>query len=134
MQTLHLGDRLVRHIAAQLTHVHRKALGVAWVFCQPVEMLYMHAATPRTVDAPAFELQVDAPAGDRQIAHSQNLSVITPPAAMATVGTGSGFFRLVSRITRAYRSPKTPSNLDEAEKPGSAKSDRIVWGFFMLLA
>ena len=97
-------------------------------------MLYMHATTPRTVDAPAFELQVDAPTGDREIAHTQQLLVVTSPAAVTAVRTDRGFFRLVSWITRAYRSPKTPRILDEAVKPGSANSDRIVLGFFMRFA
>jgi hypothetical protein len=35
MQALYLGDGLVRHIPAQLAHVHRKALAVARVVGQP---------------------------------------------------------------------------------------------------
>jgi len=37
-------------------------------------------------------------------------------------------------MTRAYRSPNTPTNFDAAVKPGKAKSDRIDVGFFMALA
>ena len=134
MQPLHLGDRLVRHIAAQLAHMHRKALGVAWVLCQPVEMLYMHAATPRAIDTPAFKLQVDSPTGNREIPYPQDLLVVTSPAAVSTARTDRGFFRRLSWMTRAYRSPKTPLNREAATKPGNVNSERIDLGFFMRLA
>jgi len=83
VQALHVGDRLVRHVAAQLAHMQGKALGVARVLCQPVEVLYMHATAPRTVDAPALELQVDAQAGNREVAHAADAFIVTASAAVA---------------------------------------------------
>jgi hypothetical protein len=50
---------------------------------------------------------------------------LTPPAAMYTVQTNGCFFRLLSWMTRAYRSAKTPNNFHEVVKPGKAKSARI---------
>ena len=64
VQAFHLGDRLVRHISAQLAYMHGKPLRIARVFCQPVKMFYVHAAALRTTDAPTFELQVDSPSGN----------------------------------------------------------------------
>jgi hypothetical protein len=113
--------------------MHGKALGIARVLCQPVMMLYMHAATPRTFDTPAFKLQIDPPTGNRKIPHVQDLLVITSPAAVATVRTDRSFFRLLSWMTRAYRSPNTPLNREAAVNPGNENSEPIVLGFFMRL-
>ena len=59
VQTFHLGHRLVRHIPAQLAHMRRKALGVARVVRQPVQVFYMHTTAPTTVDAPTLVFQID---------------------------------------------------------------------------
>jgi len=134
VQALHLGNGLVRHIPAQLAYMHGKALGIARVLCQPVKMLYMHAAAPRAIDTPAFKLQVDPPSGNREIAYPQDLLVVTPPAAVTTVRTDGCFFRLLSLMTRAYRSPNTPLNWEAATNPGNVNSERIDLGVFMLLA
>ncbi len=99
-----------------------------------VSVFYMHAITPRTVDPPAFELQVDSPAGNREIAYPQEPLIVAPPVPVSTVKTEGRFFRLLSWITRAYRSPHTPTNFDEALKPGKVKSARIDLRFFILLA
>lgn len=134
VQALHLSNCLVRHIPAQLAYMHGKALGITRALRQPVKMFYMHAAAPRAIDTPTFKLQVDPPSGNREITYPQNLLVITPPATVSTVRTEGGFFRLLSWITRAYRSLNTPTNFDAAVKPGNAKSARIDLGFFMALA
>ncbi len=83
VQALQLGDRLVRHVAAQLAHVQGKALRVARVLGQPIEVLYMHAAAPRAADAPALELQVDAQSGHREIAHAAGAFIVTASTAVA---------------------------------------------------
>jgi len=114
--------------------MHGKALGIARVLRQPVKMLYMHAAAPRAVDTPAFELQVDAPAGNREITYPQDPFVVTSPAAVSTVRTGGCFFLRLSFMIRAYRSPNTPFNWEAATKPGNANSERIDLVFFMLVA
>jgi len=125
VQAFHLSDTLVRHISAQLAHMHSEALRIARIFCQPVKMFYMHAVTPWTTNPPAFELQIDPPSGNREIAYAKRLLVVTTPAAMTTVQTNGCFFRLLSWMTRAYRSPNTPTNFDDAVKPGKAKRARI---------
>lgn len=107
---LHSGDCLVRHIPAQLAHMHGKALGIARVLRQPVKMLYMHADALRTVDTPAFELQIDPPVGNRKITDPQDSFVVTSPTAMSTVRAEGCFFRRLSFMMRAYRSPNTPFN------------------------
>jgi hypothetical protein len=94
----------------------------------------MHATTPRAINTPAFKFQVDSPPGNREITYSQDLFVVTPPAPVPTVRTEGCFFRLLSWITRAYRSPNTPTNFDAAVKPENAKSARIDLDFFMALA
>jgi len=114
--------------------MHGKALAIARILRQPVKMFYMHAAAPRTTDTPAVKLQVDSPSGNREITHPQNLLVVTRPAAMTTVRTDGCFFRLLSWMTRAYRSPNTPANFGAAVKPGKTKRDRIVLGLFMALS
>jgi hypothetical protein len=43
----------------------------------------MHATAPRTVDAPALELQVDAQAGNREVAHAADAFIVTASAAVA---------------------------------------------------
>ena len=130
----HLGHRLVRHIPAQLAHMRRKTLGVARVVRQPVQVFYMQTAAPRTVDAPTLVFQRDPPACQRQVADPAHLLVIAPPAPLPTVRANSCFFRLLSWMTRAYRSSNTPFNPAPATKPGSANSERIDWEFFTRLA
>ena len=125
VQALHLSDTLVRHIPAQLAHMQGKTLRITRIFCQPVKVLYMHAVAPRTTHRPAVELQIDSPSSNREITYSHNLLVVTPSAAMSTGQTGGCFFRLLSWMTRAYRSPYTPTNFDETVKPGKAKRARI---------
>src|SRR3989449_3144586 len=71
VKALQLGHRLVRHLVAERTHVHGEALGVARVLRQPVEPLYVHTAAPRAGDPPALELEVDPPAGHREVARSE---------------------------------------------------------------
>ena len=134
VQTLHLGEGLVRHIPARFFYLHRKALGIALVLRQPVQMLYMHAAAPRAIDTLAFKLQVDPPSGNREIAGPQDLLVVTSPTAVTTARTVGGFFRRLSWMTRACRSPNTPFNEEAATKPGNVNSERVDFGFFMQLA
>ena len=134
VQALHLGNSLVRHVPAQFAYMHGKALGIARIICQPVKILYMHAATPRAIDTPAFKLQVDPPTGNREIPYPQDLLFVTSPAAVSTARTDRGFFRLLSWTTRAYRSPKTPLNREVATKPGNMNSERIDLVSFMRLA
>ena len=134
VQAFHLGDGLVWHIPAQLAHMHGKSLGIARVLRQPVKMFYMHATAPRAVDTPAFKLQVDPPASNREIADPQDLLVVTSPAAVSAARTMGCFFRRLSFRMRAYRSPNTPFNVEAATKPGNANSNRIDLGFFMRLA
>lgn len=61
MQPLDLADGFVGHLSAQGSYVHREALRVARVLCQPVETLYEHSTAPGAVHPPALELEVDAP-------------------------------------------------------------------------
>lgn len=114
--------------------MHGKMLCVARVLGQPVQMFYMHAATPRAVDTPAFELQVDPPSHHREVSYLQQLLVVTSSTALTTVTTHRCFFLRLSWMTRAYRSPYLPSNFDAVVKPGNANSARIDRGFFMALA
>lgn len=92
MQTLPLGDRLVRHVAAQRAHMQGKALGIARILRQPVEMLYMHTLAPRTADAPTLELQINPPIGHREITCLMNTFVVTVVTTLTTVRTHSRFF------------------------------------------
>ena len=94
----------------------------------------MQTAAPRTVDAPTLAFQRDPPACQRQVADPAHLLVIAPPAPLPTVRANSCFFRLLSWMTRAYRSSNTPFNPAPATKPGSANSERIDWEFFTRLA
>ena len=52
----------------------------------------MHAVKPWTTNPPAFELQIDAPSGNREIAHAKSLWVVTTPAAMSTMHSIGCFF------------------------------------------
>lgn len=92
-QTLHFGHRLVRHVAAQLAHMQRKALDVASVLGPSIEMFYMHATAPRTVGAPTLELQVNPPVGHREIAYPLSPLAVTAAATLPAAGTDGCFFR-----------------------------------------
>ncbi len=70
----------------------------------------------------------------RQISDPADLLVVAPPAPLPTVRAHGCFFRRLSWMTRAYRSPNTPANREVATKPGIVNSARIVLGFFMALA
>ena len=94
-------------------------------------MLYLHAATPRAIDTPAFKLQIDPPTGNREISHPKALLVATSPAAAATARTARGFFRRLSWMTRAYRPPNSPLNREAATNPGNENSERIELVFFI---
>ncbi len=134
VQAFHLGDCLVRHISAQLAHMHGKTLRIARVICQPVKMFYMHAGAPQTTDTTAFKQQVDSPPGNGEVSYPQHLLVVTSSTPLTTVRTDGRFSRLLSWITRAYRSPNLPTNFDATVKPGNANSARVDLGFFMALA
>ena len=95
-------------------------------------MFYMHPVTPWTPDPPAFELQIQTPARDREVSDLQDFLVVPPSAPGPTVRTDGGFFRRWRWITRAYRSPDTPLNFDEAVNPGKENNSRIDLGFFMV--
>src|SRR5881397_1284531 len=131
VKALQLGHRLVRHLVAERTHVHGEALGVARVLRQPVEPLYVHTTAPRAGDPPALELEVDPPAGHREVAGPTGPPVAAAATAVTAPRAQGGFFRLRTTITRAYRSPNTPPSAEAATKPGSEKRDRIDLGFFM---
>lgn len=84
VQMLALGHCLVRHVAAQLTDMMGEALGVARIPGQPVEPLYMHAATPRTMHTPTLDLQIDPKSGHRQVANPAGPLVVAATAAVPT--------------------------------------------------
>ena len=129
VQPSHLGYCLVGHITAKHAHMHGKALRIARVLRQPVKMFYMQAAAPRTSDMPAFELQVDSPFGNREASYPQHVFVVTPSAPLTTVRADRCFYRRRSRITRAYQSPKTRTNLALATKPGKVNRARMDLSF-----
>ena len=80
VQTLDLGDRLVRHVAAELPDMKRETLGVTRILRKPVELLYEHAVAPRAPDAPAPELEIDAPVGGTHIANADDALVVAATA------------------------------------------------------
>src|SRR6266545_4997506 len=131
---LQLGHRLVRHLPAERADVHHVPLREARVLRQPVEPLYVHAAAPPAVDAPAFELDVDPPPGHREVAGAVRLLVVTAPRAQAALSASRSFFRRRSTMTRAYRSPNTPASCERATKPGNENSARMDLGAFTVAA
>jgi len=58
------------------------------------------------------------------------LLVVSAPAPPTALPAARSFFRRRSRMTRVYRSPKTPATWAWATKPGSEKSARIDLGAF----
>ncbi len=134
VQALQLGHRLVRHLPAERADVHRVPLREARVLRQPVEPLYVHATAPSTVDAPALELDVDPPPGHREVASAVRPLVVTAPRAQAALSASRSFFRRRSTMTRAYRSPNTPTSCDRATKPGNENSARMDPGAFTVAA
>ena len=102
VQALYLGDGLVRHIPAQLVYMHGKALGIARILCQPVKMLYMHAAThgPGRLDLVYRGGGLDVPAdggntagratGSRRFAHRTlypgSLGIVQNPLPLSRDG------------------------------------------------
>src|SRR6266536_580851 len=134
VQALQLGHRLVRHLPTERADVHRVPLREARVLRQPVEPLYVHAAAPPAVDAPALELDVDPPPGHREVAGAVRLLVVTAPRAQAALSAARSFFRRRSTMTRAYRSPNTPARCERATKPGNENSARMDLGAFTVAA
>jgi len=88
----------------------------------------MHAVTPWTTNPPAFDLQIDAPSGNREIALTEEPLGRNDPASDVHNAFNWLFFCLWNWMTRAYRSPNTPTNFDDAVKPGKAKRARIDRG------
>ena len=110
--------------------MRRKTLGVARVVRQPVQVFYMQTAAPRTVDAPTLVFQRDPPACQRQVADPAHLLVIAPPAPLPTVRANSCFFRLLSWMTRAYRSSNTPFNPGTSHETWQRKQRADRLGIF----
>ena len=113
--------RLVRHLAAQRSDVQGVPSRVARILRKPVQSFYEHAATPRAIDSPTLQLQVDPPTRSRQVSNPACPLVVSPVAPMPTTRAGCRFFRRRRTTMRAYRSPNTPSNRACATKPGSEK-------------
>jgi len=122
VQPLKFSHRLHRHLAAERTYVQRIPLRITRIPRKPIELLYEHAATPRAVNSPALELEEDAEARRTHVAHPHRAAIVAPPAAMTAARAPRCVFRRRSSITRARRSPNTPTNPDEAVKPGNEKS------------
>jgi len=131
VEALRLGHCRVGHLAAERAHVHGEALSEAWILGQPVEALYVHAAAPRAVDAPALELDVDPEPASREVAGTAGALVVATAAPVATLRTDRCFFRRRNTNTLAERSPKTPTRWEAAMKPGSEKRPRMEVGLCM---
>jgi len=101
VEALRLGHCRVGHLAAERAHVHGEALSEAWILGQPVEALYVHAATPRAVDAPALELDVDTEPASREVAGTAGALVVATAAPVATLRAAGRFFRRRSTSTLA---------------------------------
>lgn len=110
-----LSDIFDRHTPAAPSHKEGEALGVERVGRQPLQVLLLHRAAPRTVDTANLQLQVDpcVPAG--QVADSAYLAVVPP---VLTVSAGGFFPRRWRRTTRAFGSPKMPRILGLGRKSG----------------
>lgn len=95
VEALRLGHRhrRVGHLAAERAHVHGEALSEARVLRQPVEALYVHAAAPRAVDPPAFELDVDPQPARREVAGAAGALVVATAAPVSTLRAACRFFR-----------------------------------------
>jgi hypothetical protein len=83
------------------------------------------------VDAPALELEIDAPTGRGDVTGQAGPLVVATVAAVTALRADGSFFRLCSAMMRAYRSPKTPPSAEAATKPGNEKRDRMDLGLFM---
>ncbi len=101
VEALRLGHRRVGHLAAERAHVHGEALSEARVLRQPVEALYVHAAAPRAVDAPALELDVDTEPASREVAGTAGPLVVATAAPVATLRAAGRFFRRRNTSTLA---------------------------------
>ena len=130
VQPLAFRHRLDRHLAAERADVQRVPLRVARILCQPIELLYEHAAAPKAVDPPALELDEEAEPGHRKVTHTHRAPVVAAEAAMAAAGAACSFFRRRSLTTRARRSPNTPPSADTAVNPANENSERIDLRYF----
>ena len=74
--------------------------------CSPASPGVLHAnrRTQEQLTRQRSVFQIDPPACQRQVADPAHLLVIAPPAPLPTVRAHSCFFRLLSWMTRAYRS------------------------------
>ncbi|GJL70756.1 MAG: hypothetical protein NPIRA06_33910 [Nitrospirales bacterium] len=119
VEALRLGYRRVGHLVAECPHMHREALSKARILRQPVEALYVHAATPQAVNPKPLELEVDAEPASRKIAGTAGAFVVAAATPVATLRAVGSFFRRRNTRTLAQRSPKTPISREAASKPGS---------------
>ena len=83
------------------------------------------------VDTPALKLQPDAPHPNRQIPYPARPLIVAPMTTPPAAGADGCFFRRRSTITRAYRSPNTPSSFEHTTNPGTAIRSRTFIAVFM---
>jgi len=112
---------LVGHLATERSDVQGVPSRVPRILRQPIHPLYEHGTTPRAVDAPTLELQIDPPTRRRQIPNSTRALVVSAMTPMPAAGARCRFFRRRRTTIRAYRSPNTPCRPASATNPGSEK-------------
>ncbi len=111
-------------LPATSAHEPGKPLGVERVVGQEIEAFPFHLAAAPAMDAPYFDVQVNARVGTGQVAYSPHLPVVPAGMHFATSATGRFFERRASVMTRACGSPKMPLTVFPGRNPGKAYASK----------
>jgi hypothetical protein len=103
-----LGDILDGGEPAVASDADGEASGRAGVVGEPVESFAFHGAAHLAEDAPAGELQVDAPPAAVEVADLARVLIVEGPMVGSTHSAGSFFRRRLREMTTAKGSPNMP--------------------------
>ena len=113
-----LGERLDGRRLAAAPDVEREALGVERIVGEPIELLLFHLRAAPALDPPRLDLEEDSPVATREVSNPAHPPVVPTAVAPTANSAGCFFERRVSVMTRAMRSPNTPTTAGLGVKPG----------------
>ena len=91
---------------------------------QEVEAFPFHFAAAPAMDAPHFDVQVNARVGAGQVAHPAHFPVVPAGIHFSASATHRFFERRRRVMTRAFGSPKIPLTVSAGRNPGKAYASR----------
>jgi len=98
-------------IPATTAYVKGKSLGIKGIIGQPTQLLLLHFPALATEDSADLHVQVDPHVSAGQVSNSAELSVVEDTVNATTRSTNCFFPLRLSRIVRAWGSPKIPETV-----------------------